>query len=128
VDAALIGQRSDLCGLGLVKVVHGIGIATRRLHLDDYPAAPDGDNEIDLPTANTNIAVDDDRTVVDEESGSDTLTNGTQSFAVIVLYRAELGSSSSMFMSRNVITLTLLTNRAGRYMSHTHASFNSNSK
>lgn len=42
--------------------------------------------------------------------------------------RAEVGSSSSILTSRKVITLTLFTNLAGRYMSHTHASFNSNSK
>lgn len=128
MDTALIGKGSDLCGLGLVKVVHGVGIATRRLDLDGDPAARDGDDEIDLPAANTDIAADDDRTVVDEKPGSDTLTKGPESSAVIVLYRAEVGSSSSMFMSRNVMTLTLLTNRAGRYMSHTHASFNSSSK
>jgi hypothetical protein len=124
----LIGEGSDLFGLGLVEVVHGINIATRGLHLDGDPAAPDSDHEIYLSAADTDIAVDDDRTVVDEKPGGDTLTEGPQSSAMIVLYRAELGSSSSMLMSRNVITLTLLTNRAGRYMSHTHASFNSSSK
>jgi hypothetical protein len=37
-------------------------------------------------------------------------------------------STSSMLTSLNVITRTCLTNRAGRYMSHTQASANRNSK
>lgn len=37
-------------------------------------------------------------------------------------------STSSMFTSLNVITRTCLTNRAGRYMSHTQASASRNSK
>ena len=37
-------------------------------------------------------------------------------------------STSSMFTSLNVITRTCLTNRAGRYMSHTQASASRSSK
>jgi hypothetical protein len=111
-------------------MVHGVGLAGPGLDLNGNPGPVDRHNEIELSSTNARVAGDEPGPSGDEKAGGDILTKGTKRLASRIggAQRAEEGSSSSILTSRNVITLTLLTNRAGRYMSHTHASFNSSSK
>lgn len=96
-----------------------------RLDLNGDTLSVDRGKQIQLTALEPDVALVDGGATPDQEIGSDALTEATQ---LPRAQRAEVGSSSSMFTSRNVMTFTLLTNLAGRYMSHTHASFNSNSK
>lgn len=82
-------------------------------------------DQVDLATVDLDVPADDSGAAIGQEGSSNRLAEGpdvlpTQSWVV--------GSSSSMFTSRNVITLTRFTKRAGRYMSHTQASSSSSSK
>jgi hypothetical protein len=108
-------------------VIDGVTRAghSRCLDLDHYPPPGDGHYEIDLTAVHSCVALHYAGATRAEEKRSHMLAEPTP---LIVAQIAEVGSNSSMFTSRNVITLTLLTNLAGRYMSHTHASFNSSSK
>lgn len=123
--AQLGRQRTNLLLFWFVEMKHRIEITGRRLHLDRNPGAPQADNEVELAPTDRYIAIEDVRTTIIEKNCGETLAESTE---VTTTQRAEVGSSSSMLTSRKVITFTLLTNRAGRYISHTHASFNSSSK
>ena len=122
------GQSSDLVRFCVVELVDRVHLTDRRLHLDGDPSAGHGDYQIELTPTYTDVAAEDLGTTLGEETSCDTFAEHTQALTMPVGYMAEIGSSSSMLTSRNVMTFTLLTNRAGRNMSHTHASFNSNSK
>jgi hypothetical protein len=113
--------------LGVVEMVNRVvaSASGSGLHLDSGNIPINRDNEIEFSAPDAQVPVSNDGAAVLQKTGGNRFAKSAESS---VAYRAELGSSSSMFTSRNVITLTLLTNRAGRYMSHTHASFNSNSK
>ena len=82
-------------------------------------------NEIDLTTANSDVPSNDRHAVSLEKGGG----NGFPQPSDIRFSQIWTpGSSSSMLMSLNVMTRTLCRNRAGRYMSQTHASSKSISK
>ena len=81
--------------------------------------------EVEFATGDSEVAFVNGGAAPEQEIGGDAFSEPAE---LPRGQRAEVGSSSSMLTSRNVITLTLLTNLAGRYMSHTHASFNSSSK
>ncbi len=108
-------------------MIDGITQPTRNtcLDLDNGTLALMFHKQIDLATPDANIAVQQPDATILQETNRDGLTETAQLPRAQI---AEVGSSSSMLTSRNVITFTLLTNRAGRYISHTHASFNSSSK
>ena len=117
---------SHLLLLGLTEVIDRLPLAAGTgFHFNSSELSCDGGNQIEFAAAHPEIARNDGGTAVLQKAGSDSFTKGSETAK---RQRAELGSSSSILTSRNVMTLTLLTNRAGRYMSHTHASFNSNSK
>ena len=96
-----------------------------RLHLHGDEAIAEVGDQIDLVATDPAVPVDDARTASLEEAGC-------ERFAVA----GEVGpgqcaagrSSSSTLTSLNVITVTRSTKRAGRYMSHTHASSSWSSK
>lgn len=110
-----------------IEVIDGIAGTgcTGRLDLDHDAVAAQHHDKVDLATTGAHIALENASTPLLQEFGCYVLA---ETAALAAAQIAEVGSSSSMLTSRNVITLTLLTNLAGRYMSHTHASFNSSSK
>ena len=95
------------------------------LDLDYDSLIVDGRYQVDFPVPYPSVALQHCCAPVLQEAGGYVLAESTE---LVAAQMAEVGSSSSMLTSRNVITLTLFTNLAGRYMSHTHASFNSSSK
>lgn len=106
--------------------------------------------EIDLAAAHSKVLRHDNRTSFRQEASGQILSQPTHPFRVReqrvdtnAIHRTTMqdgcdgprraqrvvaGSSSSMFTSRNVLTWTRLTKRAGRCMSHTHASSRSSWK
>ncbi len=95
--------------------------------LDDGADTVDHGDQIDLTAGDGDVAPDDLRTGPREHSSGDPLAGPTYERPMGGSIGAP-GSSSSMFTSRKVRTRTLVRNRAGRYMSHTHASSSSSSK
>ncbi len=121
------GDGAHLAELGLVDSLDG---ASRRcvrsygLHLHGDDLRTESNHEIDLATADSEVAADDLGATPRQEVRGDTLTPSRQLRGQILV-----GCSiSSMLMSRKVSTLTCFTKRAGRYMSHTQASPRSSSK
>ena len=110
-----------------VEVKDGLTAAglTCGLDLDRDSLTVERNDKVEFPITDPSVPLQQPCATVLEELGSHMLT---ESADVTGAQIAEVGSSSSMLTSRNVITLTVLTNLAGRYMSHTHASFNSSSK
>ena len=117
----------DLTLLVFVEVIDGVTRAGHGgcLDLDRDPPRGDGHDEVELAAINSCVALQHLGAAGFQKQGGYLLAEPTTLIAAQI---TEVGSSSSMLTSRNVITLTLLTNLAGLYMSHTHASFNSNSK
>ncbi len=95
------------------------------LDLNGHTLAIKDHHEIYFAATHSDVATDNGRPTAQKKTGGYRLSESADLFPA---QRAEVGSSSSMLTSRKVITFTLLTNRAGRYISHTHASFNSSSK
>lgn len=121
------GKRSNLALLTIIEVEDRVALTFGEtgFHLNGHTLAIDHHHEIDFATTHANVATDNGSSAAQEKAGGYSLAESTD---LSPAQRAEVGSSSSMLTSRKVITLTLLTNRAGRYISHTHASFNSSSK
>ena len=123
----MAGERSNLPLLTFVEVEDGVArtVGETGFHLNRHTLAINDDHEIDFASTHTDVATDDGGSAAQKKAGGYSLAESTD---LTPTQRAEVGSSSSMLTSRKVITLTLLTNRAGRYISHSHASFNSSSK
>ncbi len=92
---------------------------------DEHPVAPGED--VEFGSSGAYVAAFDHHTTSGEEPHCDRLAESAHMRAGPLQMAVE-GSSSSMLTSRKVITLTRFTKRAGRYMSHTHASSSSSSK
>jgi len=134
VDASHIevpGKRPHLHRLGCIERVERVLAIDapfsdpQRLHLDGDPRAVPLDDEVDLTSTDTNVAVDDRETAPNQVVGSDSLPKLAQPTR---RQRRTPGSSSSIFTSRKVSTRTCCRNLAGRYISHTQASSSSISK
>lgn len=126
-------QRSEnayLQTFGGSEVLDRIEIRTKPgLHFDGDPLGSLDGKQIDLAATDAYVAFQNPQSTPFEKRSGKRFANASQPGQVGWLISSELaGSSSSMFTSRKVITLTCLTNRAGRYMSHTHASSSSSSK
>jgi len=122
------GQTPDLDELVVVEVDNWIGNPRRggrRLHLDGDTDAVVMHDQVDLTSANRHVPTDDQGTSIGQEGSSNQFADSPDA---LLAQSWVVGSSSSMFTSRNVITLTRFTKRAGRYMSHTQASSSSSSK
>ena len=114
------------------KGEEGIGGDGSRLRddtadLDHRPFTVDEGHEVDLSTL--------DRDIPGQNPSSGALQHPGDEPLACPAYRPAMGgsigapgSSSSMLTSRKVKTRTVVRNRAGRYMSHTHASSSSSSK
>ena len=134
MTAHLAGEAADLEGFLRREPDHGIlcvGAEPDRLHLHGEGGVTVTGQDVDLPTADEEVALEDAGAAAGEEGAGDVLAEAGEAGTGETGQRpqiGEVGSSSSMLTSRNVITLTFLTKRAGRNMSQTHASSNSNSK
>lgn len=125
-------QRAHLLSLGRGEVIQGIIGGSGwddRLHLHHSPGGPEANDQVDFAATNDNVASQDPTAVTRQKRSGEALTETAETAAMLRRRQSRLaGSSSSMLTSRNVITLTRFTKRAGRYMSHTQASSNSSSK
>ncbi len=111
--------------------VGGVGAEPDRLHLDGEGGVTVTGQDVDLPTADEEVALEDAGAAAGEKGAGDVLAEGGEAATGKpgqIRQICEVGSSSSMFTSRKVITLTFFTKRAGRNISQTHASSNSSSK
>ena len=109
---------------GVDRVVTGGDAA----HLYGDTAATVGHDEIDLATGNNDIASQLDEPPAGEPKCREPLTRRAQGCAALAQSLSSVFSNFSTFTSRKVSTWTCSRNRAGRNMSHTHASLMTTSK
>src|SRR5258708_8970453 len=103
-------------------------IAAARLDLAEHDRAAAAQHEIDLALAHAPVAIHDFETARHVPRSRGVLAHRADSTAHVAGHQSSLPASSSMLMSLNDTTRTVDANRAGRYMSHTHASFSVTSK
>ncbi len=98
-----------------------------RPHLHHRADTVEVDHEVDLAAGYGHVPAEDLTACPSKHPGGETLRRSGYPRPMGGSIGAP-GSSSSMLTSRKVSTRTFVRNRAGRYMSHTHASSNSSSK
>src|SRR5262249_34484197 len=115
----------------LLRPRHRLGrdperVTATGLHLAEDDRRPRTRDQIELPPASPPVAREHHVARVGVPPCNRVLTRGSDLAARGG--QRSLPGSSSMFTSLKVTTCTSVTNRVGRYMSHTHASRNVNSK
>jgi hypothetical protein len=118
----------DNVTFGAIDSFERITITDDRLDFDRYRRSTDSNNQVNLAIGNANVAAKNGRPPALQKDTGAGLTHHTDPVSRIGVYTFSGCSSSSMFTSRKVMTLTFFTKRAGRYISHTHASSSSSSK
>lgn len=83
MDSALGGKRANLSGLGVVEVEDRIHVAGDGLHLNCDTAACNPDDQIELATPDSNIAVEDLRSAISQKTSGQSLAEETETFAMV---------------------------------------------